>query len=143
MIAAGIDILNPIQWRSPGMERDELKTDFGDQVVFHGGVDNQQTLAFGTVERRARGGASTIWASWVRAAATSSRHATTYRRSARRRISSHCTRRPMRKVGTDKNLYPAPPGQRRLAREPGIVRDRVLPALAAPVLLKVGHFCNE
>jgi uroporphyrinogen decarboxylase len=50
MIEAGIDILNPIQWRSPGMERGGLKLDFGDQVVLHGGVDNQQTLAFGTVD---------------------------------------------------------------------------------------------
>jgi uroporphyrinogen decarboxylase len=32
------------------MERDALKKDFGDSLVFHGGVDNQQTLAFGSVE---------------------------------------------------------------------------------------------
>lgn len=50
MIAAGIDILNPIQWRCPGMERAALKCDFGDQVILHGGMDNQQTLPFGTVE---------------------------------------------------------------------------------------------
>jgi len=50
MIAAGIDVLNPIQWRSKGMEREGLKRDFGDQIVFHGGVDNQYTLAFGTVD---------------------------------------------------------------------------------------------
>jgi len=48
MIKAGIDILNPIQWRCKGMEREGLKRDFGDQVVFHGGVDNQYTLAFGS-----------------------------------------------------------------------------------------------
>ncbi len=50
MIAAGIDILNPIQWRCKGMEREGLKRDFGDKVIFHGGVDNQYTLAFGSVE---------------------------------------------------------------------------------------------
>lgn len=50
MIAAGIDVLNPIQWRCRGMEREALKRDFGCYVVFHGGVDNQYTLAFGTVE---------------------------------------------------------------------------------------------
>ena len=50
MIDAGIDILNPIQWRCPGMEREGLKRDFGDRVIFHGAVDNQQTLAFGTQE---------------------------------------------------------------------------------------------
>jgi uroporphyrinogen decarboxylase len=49
LIALGIDLLNPIQWRCPGMERDGLKRDFGDRVVFHGGVDNQITLPFGSV----------------------------------------------------------------------------------------------
>jgi uroporphyrinogen decarboxylase len=43
-----IDILNPIQWRCRGMEREGLARDFGGQIVFHGGVDNQQTLPFGT-----------------------------------------------------------------------------------------------
>jgi uroporphyrinogen decarboxylase len=50
MIAAGIDILNPIQWRSKNMDRRELKKDFGDQVVLHGAMDNQLTLPFGSVE---------------------------------------------------------------------------------------------
>jgi uroporphyrinogen decarboxylase len=50
VIEAGIDILNPIQWRCKGMDRVALKRDFGAQVVFHGGVDNQQTLAFGDVQ---------------------------------------------------------------------------------------------
>ena len=50
MIEAGIDILNPIQWRCKGMDRETLKRDFGDKVVFHGGVDNQKTLPFGKRE---------------------------------------------------------------------------------------------
>jgi len=50
MIALGVDVLNPIQWRCPGMEREKLKREFGDKLIFHGGVDNQFTLAFGTVE---------------------------------------------------------------------------------------------
>lgn len=50
MIDAGIDALNPIQWRCRGMERELLKKDFGHRVIFHGGVDNQQTLPFGSVE---------------------------------------------------------------------------------------------
>jgi len=50
MIEAGIDILNPIQWRCENMDRTELKQDFGDRLVFHGGMDNQQTLPFGTVD---------------------------------------------------------------------------------------------
>ncbi|MBS3762632.1 MAG: uroporphyrinogen-III decarboxylase-like protein, partial [Planctomycetes bacterium] len=50
MIEAGIDVLNPIQWRCEGMERERLKRDFGDDLVFHGAMDNQYTLAFGSVE---------------------------------------------------------------------------------------------
>jgi len=50
MIEAGIDVLNPIQWRCAGMDREGLKRDFGDKLIFHGGVDNQKTLPFGTVE---------------------------------------------------------------------------------------------
>jgi uroporphyrinogen decarboxylase len=50
LIDAGVDILNPIQWRCTGMEREGLARDFGDRLIFHGGVDNQQTLPFGTVE---------------------------------------------------------------------------------------------
>ena len=50
LIEIGIDVLNPIQWRCKGMERDQLARKFGANLVFHGGVDNQQTLPFGTVE---------------------------------------------------------------------------------------------
>jgi uroporphyrinogen decarboxylase len=50
MIRAGIDVLNPVQWRCQGMEREGLKVDFGDKLVFHGAMDNQHTLPFGTVE---------------------------------------------------------------------------------------------
>jgi len=50
MVAAGIDILNPIQWRSKNMDRRELKNDFGNDVVLHGAMDNQHTLPFGSVE---------------------------------------------------------------------------------------------
>ncbi len=50
LIGLGVDILDPIQWRCPGMEREGLKRDFGDKLIFHGGVDNQYTLPFGSVE---------------------------------------------------------------------------------------------
>ena len=50
LIEMGTDILNPIQWRCAGMEREGLKRDFGKDLVFHGGVDNQKTLPFGTAE---------------------------------------------------------------------------------------------
>ena len=47
LIASGVDVLNPIQHVCPGMERAGLKRDFGSQVVFHGGVENQRVLPFG------------------------------------------------------------------------------------------------
>jgi uroporphyrinogen decarboxylase len=50
LIETGIDVLNPIQWRCTGMDREGLARDFGKSLVFHGGVDNQQTLPFGTSE---------------------------------------------------------------------------------------------
>ncbi len=50
LVAMGIDILNPIQWTCPGMDRVELQRAFGDVICFHGGVDNQRILPFGTPE---------------------------------------------------------------------------------------------
>jgi uroporphyrinogen decarboxylase len=50
LIGAGIRMLNPVQWRCKGMERRGLTRDFGDGLVFHGGVDNQATLARGSVD---------------------------------------------------------------------------------------------
>ena len=46
----GIEFLNPIQWRCRGMDREGLVRDFGDRLIFHGAVDNQQTLSFGSPE---------------------------------------------------------------------------------------------
>jgi len=43
-------VLNPIQHVCPGMDMAELKKAFGDRVIFHGGVDNQSVLPFGTPE---------------------------------------------------------------------------------------------
>jgi uroporphyrinogen decarboxylase len=50
MIEIGIDVLNPIQWRCHGMDRRAIKERFGDRATLHGAVDNQVTLAFGSVE---------------------------------------------------------------------------------------------
>ncbi len=50
LIEAGIQVLNPVQWRCEGMDRAGLKKDFGEKLVFHGGVDNQQTMVSGTPE---------------------------------------------------------------------------------------------
>jgi uroporphyrinogen decarboxylase len=50
LIDLGIDILNPIQADAKGMEPEGLKADFGDRLVFHGGIDIIKTLPRGTVE---------------------------------------------------------------------------------------------
>ncbi len=51
LIDAGIDILNPIQISSPGMNPKELKTEFERDLVFWGGgVDTQVVLGTGTPE---------------------------------------------------------------------------------------------
>jgi hypothetical protein len=48
-IAAGFDILNPVQCSAAGMGPAELKKEFGDRLTFWGGgVDTQRTLPFGT-----------------------------------------------------------------------------------------------
>lgn len=47
-IDGSIDILDPIQSACQGMELVQLKNDFGDQLSFHGGVDTQSILPFGT-----------------------------------------------------------------------------------------------
>jgi uroporphyrinogen decarboxylase len=49
LVEMGIDLLNPIQWRAAGMDRATLKRQYGDRLIFHGGIDNQYTLPFGTV----------------------------------------------------------------------------------------------
>lgn len=51
LIESGIDILNPVQRTCPGMELAGLKKDFGRKICFHGGVENQNILPFGTPEQ--------------------------------------------------------------------------------------------
>jgi uroporphyrinogen decarboxylase len=50
LIEIGMDVLNPTQWRCTGMDREGLKRDFGNKIIFHGAMDNQQTLPFGSAE---------------------------------------------------------------------------------------------
>jgi len=50
-IAAGFDILNPVQCSAANMDAQALKARFGDQIIFWGGgVDTQHTLPFGKPE---------------------------------------------------------------------------------------------
>jgi uroporphyrinogen decarboxylase len=50
LIDAGFDILNPIEGHLPGMSPEELKKDFGKDLVFQGGVDIKNVLNKGTIE---------------------------------------------------------------------------------------------
>ncbi|MGQ9667590.1 MAG: uroporphyrinogen decarboxylase family protein [Anaerolineae bacterium] len=51
LIEIGVDIINPIQTVVKGFEDTRrLKEQFGDRVVFHGGIDVQQVLPRGTPE---------------------------------------------------------------------------------------------
>jgi hypothetical protein len=50
-IAAGFDILNPVQTSAARMEPGELKRKFGEHITFWGGgVDTQSTLPFGSAD---------------------------------------------------------------------------------------------
>ena len=48
LIADGVDILDPIQVAATGMDLAGLVRDFGGALTFHGGVDTQRTLPFGS-----------------------------------------------------------------------------------------------
>ena len=51
LIEIGVDILNPVQVSSPGMDTKELKKEFGRDIVFWGGgCDTQNILPFGSPE---------------------------------------------------------------------------------------------
>lgn len=50
LIGCGIDVLNPIQHVCPGMDLKKLKQKYGHKVIFHGGVENQSVLPFGSVD---------------------------------------------------------------------------------------------
>lgn len=50
LIEAGVDVLNPIQHVCPGMDCLSIKAKYGKALVFHGGVENQRILPFGSAE---------------------------------------------------------------------------------------------
>jgi uroporphyrinogen decarboxylase len=54
LIVAGLDIISPVQTHAKGMAPDELKREFGQDIVFWGGeVDTQHTL-FNVSEQEVR-----------------------------------------------------------------------------------------
>lgn len=48
LIAAGVDVLDPVQVKAAGMAPAALKADFGARLCFSGGVDEQALLSGGT-----------------------------------------------------------------------------------------------
>ncbi len=50
LIELGMDALDPVQVRAADMEPEKLKAEFGGSITFHGGLDTQHILPFGTVE---------------------------------------------------------------------------------------------
>jgi uroporphyrinogen decarboxylase len=50
LVEMGLDILNPIQCKCPGMNASDLKHDFGATLTFMGGVDTQDLLPRATVD---------------------------------------------------------------------------------------------
>ena len=42
--------MNPVQIRAKDMEPEKLKAEFGDRLSFHGGVDAQEVLPYGSPE---------------------------------------------------------------------------------------------
>jgi len=48
MLEAGLNVLNPLQPNTAGMDFARIKAQFGDQLCFHGGISLQTNLPFGS-----------------------------------------------------------------------------------------------
>lgn len=48
--AMGVDVLDPVQVSAREMDTTDIKAKHGDRLVFHGGIDTQRALPFGTPE---------------------------------------------------------------------------------------------
>jgi uroporphyrinogen decarboxylase len=51
MLDVGVDVLNPVQVRASKMDPVRLKREFGSNLVFWGGIDEQYLLPRGTPEQ--------------------------------------------------------------------------------------------
>ena len=51
LIEMGLDLLDPIQPNTPGMDPENLARLFGGRLAFYGGIDTQGLLPFGTAEQ--------------------------------------------------------------------------------------------
>ncbi len=45
-----IDVLNPLQPLASGMDMVKIKAEYGSRLAFHGGIDLQKTMAYGTTD---------------------------------------------------------------------------------------------
>ncbi|MFA6470468.1 MAG: uroporphyrinogen decarboxylase family protein [Candidatus Latescibacterota bacterium] len=50
LIEIGMDGVNPVQPRPKGMDLASLKRDYGSRITFHGALDHQKILPFGTAD---------------------------------------------------------------------------------------------
>lgn len=50
LIEIGVDVLDVLQFSAAGMDPRDIKDNFGDRLSFHGGMDVQSTLPFGSEE---------------------------------------------------------------------------------------------
>lgn len=50
LIEIGVDVLDVLQFSAAGMDPTDIKSTFGDRLSFHGGMDVQSTLPFGSEE---------------------------------------------------------------------------------------------
>jgi uroporphyrinogen decarboxylase len=48
LIELGVDVLDPVQTAAAGMDPAVLKASYGDRIAFHGGLDTQGVLPFGS-----------------------------------------------------------------------------------------------
>jgi uroporphyrinogen decarboxylase len=51
LIDMGVDILDPVQTSAKNMEIDRLKSNYGKDICFHGGLDAQKLIPFGEPEQ--------------------------------------------------------------------------------------------
>ena len=50
LIDVGVDIIDPVQHNLPGMDAADLKRQYGERLCFHGLLDSQELMPFGTPE---------------------------------------------------------------------------------------------
>jgi len=50
LIDAGVDVLNSLQPRAKGMDTTYMKDKFGDRLSFHGGIDIQRVMPYGSLK---------------------------------------------------------------------------------------------